>query len=280
MFKKLAIFVFLGTLLSCGGESVDSAAIMKEEVSYMEDFKKNHQELNVILPSTTQIIEIFKRAGLKFSETSCAPLEHRNFVSTFGKSIAFGAYSADLAYCLINEEKAFAKMYFNKVYGLSGDLGLDGLFNNEDLQNQFNALEGDDAETIEALLELQKQTDIYLYNEELEERNLIFFTGAWIEGMYLASTSSELKDKKLLTRRVIEQKTVLMILAHELQAREDQNPEIKDISDDLQKLKEKLSKTDFLYEDVSSGEVRLEISDVDLEQIRLEIGRIRSKIFR
>ena len=83
---------------------------------------------------------------------------------------------------------------------------------------------------------LQENTDDYIEENGKEDLSVIYYTGAWIEGMYMGANTVMKDQEKRVGVLISEQMTLAEILVKGLQHIEDQSDEIADLMDAIQAL--------------------------------------------
>ena len=181
--------------------AVDSTEMENDEAMVEEDN-------SFMLPSPIQIAAIFNRAGLGFESGLTNPPENLSKYNTkTSKYLNFGVYSADLAYVVLNEQQQASIDYLNVVKKLSDEIGMPSVFGSGKLIQSFEKNINNQDTVLRILTTIKRRTDEYLEENEEKSKEAIFFSAAWLEGMYLGANSSS--DKEKLTPRLLEQMTIL-----------------------------------------------------------------------
>jgi hypothetical protein len=282
-FKSLGLFVaaISVSLLCSFGESTDPIGVDgMDTVSPIEPIAEPTSDVVVmdyILPSPLQIALIFNHAGLEFKEeVTNDPNIASNYVSKNSKLLNFGAYSADLSYCVVNDQPDEAMKYMAVVRDMSEDLGLGSVFNSEKLMGKFERNLTNQDTLIEILTELQERLDEYVDDNDERFMHACIFSGAWIESMYLGYKSAE---DLSMGRKLTEQMTILDNIAIGL----SKNPSN---DESINKLVEDLHATRAIYENFEAIKTLedseepdfslLEISDEEVELLGQKLEQIRN----
>lgn len=180
-------------LTACGGEEKDNEVQKVDTVQTIEVEEITSFDM---LPSPLQVASIFDKSGLKFDVKYCNDINAvSKYTTKFEKSLNFGAYSADLAYAVMNEKSKESGDIIKVVRDLSGEIGLATVFDSEDILVRFEKNISNKDSVMEILVEIQSRTDDYIEENGEHDLGTVMFTGAWIEGMYIGASAS-LKDKK------------------------------------------------------------------------------------
>ena len=239
-------------------DGTEADSTMAEE-GMLED-----EELSFMLPSPIQIAAIFNRAGLKFQSNLTNPVSNLdNYVTKTAKYLNFGVYSADLAYAVLNDQQQLSIDYLNAVKTLADGIGMPSIFGTGDLINSFERNIGNQDTVLRILTVVKRRTDEYLETNSESSKESIFFSAAWVEGMYLGANSG---DDQKITGRLLEQMTILDNIIIALQVQNDESLEIDFLIDGLQGVHNAFES----YESVKQLEqTNIDISDVTLSEEEL-----------
>lgn len=261
----LAIFSFL--FYACGNE--------KKELSIDQEFINDPipKEVALKLPSPLEISTLFKSAGMSYVGDLTSQKENINkFNSTYDQKINFGIYSADMTYCIMNDQTQESINYLNTLRKLSEKLWMTDVFNTLGLRDRLekNAGETDSLKSI--MSDLQLQLDAYLDENGMGYTGSIIFAGAWIETMYLGLKANELEKNEKLISRLSEQAKTLNDLIKAIQHVDEDNDYI-DLITDLENINLHF---DVLRDQIESD--KLVFSDSQLQKLSLAIEQLRTKI--
>lgn len=168
------------------------------------------REVSIIFPSAVEIMTVFKNAGLTYQPDAPNNRDRlEGYTTRFQKAIGTGIYTADLAYCVVNGQNQEAVAYMQTVLSASGKVGIPAIEKPDELLTRFNASLGEDEEVLNILTEVQEQSDDYIEENDMEDMATLVFSGAWIEGMYLAIQSNREYDREKLSSRLVEQMDIL-----------------------------------------------------------------------
>lgn len=242
--KQLTLFsAIISTLIlsnSCG-ESIEKQEDHFPEISQDEIEEAIYNEVSAdyefIPPSTLQVASIFKKAGLRYDLKLTNPTNRIDEYSTIlSQSLAFGVYSSDLAYSVIHEKYGEANGFLKALRTLGSKIGLETIFNSSGLIDRFEANVANQDSIIDILILLQENTDDYIEDNGKEDLSVIYYTGAWIEGIYMGASTVMKDQEKRVGVLISEQMTLAEILVKGLKHVEDQNDDIDDLIDDIQDL--------------------------------------------
>jgi len=236
----LSFFIIGQLFLSCANSTNDeSISEVADEISneQQDDDQEVEEELidedsQFIPPSPLQIASIFNKAGMHFIyDLPNSPDLVSSYTSKFKQSVVFGVYSSDLAYCIVNDKYDEASSYLKVIRELGNKIGLETVFQSDDIIAKFEDNIGSKDSIISLLIHIQENTDDYIAENELDELSVIYFSGAWIEGMYLGSkTLLEKRDGKI-GGILSEQITIAEIISNGIKNMPDKSDEVKDLLD-------------------------------------------------
>ncbi|NOQ73749.1 MAG: hypothetical protein GQ574_17205 [Crocinitomix sp.] len=190
-------------MLSCGGENhdetnevnvVDTAGTGSDE--NFEDLFES-PEIDYHLPSPLQVASIFKKSGLSYnSDATSKPDLVENYTTELNQMLNFGVYSADMAYCVLNEQSNEGRKYLQVITDLAEKIGMEAVFENKDLMERFDT-NIEDKDSIEVLMiDIHERTEMYMDENDMQHQQAVHFAGAWTEGMYLGVYDFENNPEK------------------------------------------------------------------------------------
>jgi hypothetical protein len=275
----LVVAVSVSLLSSCGESGAPIVVDPIDDISPIAALEPTTDGIvmDYILPSPLQIALIFNHAGLEYQVgMTNDPGKSTTYVSKNSRLLNFGAYSADLSYCVVNDESDQALKYISVVRDMSEDLGLGSVFNSEQLMGKFERNLTNQDTLIEILTELQESLDEYVDDNDERFMHACIFTGAWIESMYLGYKSA---TDLSMGRKLTEQMTILDNIIVGL----DKNPSNDEA---ITKLVEGLREARAAYENFESIKALddseeadfslLEISDEEIEQLGTILEQLRN----
>ena len=270
--KSIAALSLAGVLFACAEAPKETETTEEVTQEVVEEEEVEVYESNFILPSPIQIAAMFNRAGLKYEGGITNPTSNISKYNTkTARYLNFGVYSADLAYAVLNSERQASLDYIKVVRELSEAIGMPGIFDGGNLLTSFEKNIDNQDSILYILTEIKSRTDDYLSENNDESKEAVFFSAAWVEGMYLGSKSATTESS--ITPRIIEQ---MSILKNVISAVKNQN----DPSLDLTALIEGLEEIQTTFE--SFKEVKaLDNPDVSFSDITLtneEILLLNQKI--
>jgi len=242
--KQFTLFIIIisSIILASGcGEPAEKKEVHFHEISQDEIEEAIYNEVSedyeFIPPSTLQVASIFKKAGLSYDLKLTNPRNRVDKYSTkLSQALAFGIYSSDLAYSVVHEKYDEASEFLKTLRTLGSKIGLESIFNTSGLIERFETNVAIQDSIIDILILLQENTDDYIEENGKEDLSVIYYTGAWIEGMYMGANTVMLDQEKRVGVLISEQMTLAEILIKGLQHIKDQSDEIADLVDAIQAL--------------------------------------------
>ena len=285
---KLAIGVSImsfGLLLtSCGGEEADGelneVSVDTGEVALDPDIFESPDE-DYHLPSPLQVASIFKKSGLEFNSDAPNNVGNvSNYTDELKQMLNFGVYSADMAYCVLNEQANEGKKYLTVITELAGDIGMEAVFENEDLMTRFDAnMENKDSIEI-LMIDIHERTENYMEENDMQHTSAIHFAGAWTEGMYLGVYDYEHNPgKEGVGSQLTEQMAILGNIIKGLKDPRNSGTDLGWVIQDLEKIQNTFNgfeSVNSFYEDESAEELSLKESEMD--ELGGLIKELRAKI--
>ena len=213
-------------------------------------------------PSPIQIAAILKKVNMPYEEGLTNPTSNANKYSTkFKQSINFGVYACDLAYCVTNDKFEDAAKYLKVSKDISSKIGLEAVFKADNLIDRFESNIGNQDSIMEILFHVQMMTDDYIDDNDLRDLSVIYFTGAWVEGMNIGTHTILGNDDHKISVLLSEQMTIARSIIKGLRAVEDKNDDIIDLTDHI---KEVVDAYHNLWSVKQEGE-NIEYLDVELK---------------
>jgi len=279
-FSLLLIGGFLLTSCADGPKSSEDESVENDStaVEMDENIEEKEEEISFMLPSPIQIAAIFNRAGLEFEGNLANPTSNLdNYNTKTAKYLNFGVYSADLAYAVLNDQQQLSIDYMNAVKTLADGIGMPSVFGTGELVESFEKNIGNQDTILRILTVIKRRTDQYLEENSESSKEAIFFSSAWVEGMYLGANSG---DNKRITGRLLEQMTILDNVIVALEVQKDPTFEIDFLIDGLKNIHNAFEG----YESVKQlDQTNIEISDVELSEeerkdLTTRINKLRQEI--
>ncbi len=183
-FKFAFIFILLCSFVSCNNnkeEVVSESASTDTDISSDEDILSEDQEQNsdyqFIPPSPIQIGLILEKAGMDYIPDIANPANNvEDYTDKFRQSICFGVYSCDLAYCVLNDKYDEASEYLKSIKSLGAKIGLETVFQSEDIVTRFEKNIGNKDSIVDILIYVQENTDAYIDDNGMDDLSVIYFS--------------------------------------------------------------------------------------------------------
>ncbi|MEX1001627.1 MAG: hypothetical protein WDZ35_05890 [Crocinitomicaceae bacterium] len=235
------------------------------------------------LPSPLQVASIFKKSGLEYNSGVTNDISN---VDKYNKELYqmlnFGVYSADMAYCVLNEQSNEGRKYLGVITDLAGEIGMEAVFENEDLMNRFDAnIENKDSIEI-LMIDIHERTEEYMEENDMQHTSAVHFAGAWTEGMYLGVYDYENNgNKDGLGAQITEQMAILGNIIKGLKDPKNAGMELGWVITDLEKIQSTFDNFDSVvayYEDETADELTL--SESEYEELGVMIKKLREKIIK
>lgn len=189
--------LFTLAIASCGGgDKVDEldTDTLAETIDTTSEMPGD--EMMAVLPSPVAVAEIFASAGIGYKKELPNSLDNVSKYSTsYKKAINFGVYTSDLAFCIVSEKNKEASDYLKAIRTLGNEIGLNQVFDDESLLQRFDKNISNQDSLTDLMIEIKSRIDDYHEQNGEMEKTFIYFSGAWIEGMYLGAMNAEKNEK-------------------------------------------------------------------------------------
>ena len=245
--RKLDIYslLFLCLFATCNISCEPEKSETKNEVQDDSSDDLNHSiEIDTMdddyvfmPPSPIQIASILNKANMKYEEGLANNISNAKLYSTkFKQSINFGVYACDLAYCVTNDKYEEASKYLKVSKDLAAKIGMESIFLSDNLVDRFEANVGNQDSIMSILFHVQMLTDDYIYDNDLTDLSVIYFTGAWVEGMNIGTHTMLGNDDHKISVLLSEQMTIARSIIRGLRAVKSQSEDLVDLTDHIEEV--------------------------------------------
>jgi hypothetical protein len=304
MIRKLIIALVIiasaNLFFSCAGDSDKKEEAQEDELLLPDSLKgdvplKLSEEIigDVIqnISSPVEMANLIKSTGVDFSQQILNNPENISKYSTsFKRALNLGVYSADLGYINSYDKSNIVVSYLLAIKSLADGIRVGQFFDFEALKRMAT-----NSSNLDSLMQMSvssfNQMDSYLRNQNRSNVSALIITGAWVEGLYIASDVIEkTKDEELISR-LGEQKEIVDILYIILKNYEQHNDfkELITYIEDLKRLYKNVKITKEVVEPktieqdgmliIVQDEIsHVEVSPKDLGTIIEKIKEIRSYV--
>lgn len=241
IYSLLFLCLFAACSISCESENSE----YKNEVQDDSSDDLNHSiEIDTMdndyvfmPPSPIQIASILNKANMKYEEGLANNISNVKLYSTrFKQSINFGVYACDLAYCVTNDKYEEASKYLKVSKDLAAKIGMESIFLSDNLVDRFEANVGNQDSIMSILFHVQMMTDDYIYDNDLTDLSVIYFTGAWVEGMNIGTHTMLGNDDHKISVLLSEQMTIARSIIRGLRAVKSQTEDLVDLTDHIEEV--------------------------------------------
>ena len=242
--KKALILSFTTLLMTqCGGgnedvinKTTEETVNTNQEVSPRIEIDTTDYDYEFVPPSPIQIASILRKANMPYEDGLTNPTENAdNYASQYKQSLNFGVYG-DLAYCVTNNKSTEAAEYLKTVKKMSAKVGLSAVFDNESLIKRFENNIGNQDSVMSLLFDIQMLTDDYIQDNELRDLSVIYFTGAWVEGMNIGTHTIVGNTDHKISVLLSEQMTIAESIIRGLRAVENSSNDLVDLTDHIEEV--------------------------------------------
>ena len=248
MTKHNLYYTLIFSLITILNISCESENNFKSDVKDNDDFAKNEnkhaieidiveQDFEFMPPSPIQIASILKKANMNYEEGLTNEVSNSKKYSTkFKQTINFGVYACDLAYCVTNDKFAEASKYLKVSKELASKIGMESIFASDNLIERFEKNVGNQDSVLSILFDIQIITDDYIQDNDLIDLSVIYFTGAWVEGMNIGTHTILGNNDHKISVLLSEQMTIARSLIKGLRAVKNQTDDLIDLTDHIEEV--------------------------------------------
>lgn len=242
-YNTLIICLVSTFIISCqsenqtNGQVQDSENISEKQQNHSIEVEIVEQDFEFMPPSPIQIASILKKANMNYEEGLTNKFSNSKLYSTkFKQTINFGVYACDLAYCVTNDKFAEASKYLKVSKEMASKIGLESIFLSDNLVERFEKNVGNQDSIMSILFDIQIMTDDYIQDNDLIDLSVIYFTGAWVEGMNIGTHTILGNNDHKISVLLSEQMTIARSLIKGLRAVEYQTDDLIDLTDHIEEV--------------------------------------------
>ncbi len=252
--NTLTFFTFLMLLMgltACGGgsenDSLDSelpADTIAAGANVSEDVLNN---LIQSIPSPVEMASVIKASGGEYNSRILNETDNVDkYNNNYKQALNIGIYSADLGYINIYEKTMSAMGYISSIKTLADQIKVGQFFDFATLKNLASNSKNADSLLYISMSSFNKM-DAYLREQKRGELSVLIITGAWLEGLHIASEVAKVKASADIVEKIGEQKIVLnnLLLIVNLY---NKIPYFANVASELEKLKGIYDQVTITYE--------------------------------
>lgn len=194
------------------------------------------------IPLPVEFYHILKKENVNFNQTNLNPTENLNKYNTsISKSINFGIYASDLAYCSVFEQNQMVLLYFNATRELARDLRIDKGYSQDIVTRLKNNIEQPDSLVI---ISDQMYWAVCNHLESNNQINILPFiiTGGWLESFHLIIRSIDIENPQKKYRNLLLKQEIAIANLRNYLMDVMMDSNAFEVNDDIQTLDQKLAK--------------------------------------
>jgi hypothetical protein len=241
LYQSLIFCLIASIIISCETENQSNV-----EAPNSEDTSENKESIEIEIieqdfefmpPSPIQIASILKKANMNYEEGLTNKVSNSKLYSTkFKQTINFGVYACDLAYCVTNDKFAEASKYLKVSKEMASKIGMESIFLSDNLVGRFEKNVGNQDSVMSILFDIQIITDDYIQDNDLIDLSVVYFTGAWVEGMNIGTHTILGNNDHKISILLSEQMTIARSLIKGLRSVENQTDDLIDLTDHIEEV--------------------------------------------
>ena len=287
MFKGVLLVAIGMSVISCGDSSNVADDITVEPIDSMalemevDEFES--PEVDYHLPSALQVASIFKKAGMSYNPAATNSVDKVPEYTTEAEvKLNFGVFSADLAYCITNNQSNDARKFINSIQTLAEQQGMEAVFENKDLMTRFdNNLDNQDSiQTI--IVAIHDRSQEYMEENQMEHVAAVHYAGAWIEGMHLGYADYQANPKnENVGFMLAEQMEILDNIIKGLKDSKNSGIGIEFVITGLENIRTSFNNFDSVIAHRASDQsTDLTLSDAEINKLGAEVSELRVNIVK
>jgi hypothetical protein len=266
------------SLVSCGGG--ENNDVNPVDTTANVEVIDTSSEPVTMLPSPLQVAMIFDKSGLDYDVAYTNDLKAVSKYNTqYDKSLNFGVYSADLAYSVLKDKSKEAAEIIKVVRRLSEDIGLNTVFDQDDILTRFEKNLSNKDSVLEILFVIEENTDDYIEENGEQDKGNVMFAGAWIEGMYIGAQATLKNSNNEVGGKLSEQMIICENLIKALQSGED-TPENQQLISDLKEINDLYMSFDSVKNVEGDEAFNVLLKDDEIKILAEKLIALRNKIVK
>jgi hypothetical protein len=198
-FSIVAASLAAVTLTSCGDDKDEKKADVTDTTDEDTTSQDNNADNGEFqgekrLPTPREFFEIIRQIGGKSQPELLMPVDKADqYTDNRMRALAFGVYSADIAYLSSFEIGTNTFVYLSTLEKIANAMDLGGIFDKE-LKDRMKKNDGN-IDSLFALGDMAYYKSVeYLHFDQAEDVLGLMLAGAWVESMYIVtSTAGEFK---------------------------------------------------------------------------------------
>jgi len=267
------ILVLAFVLCACSSNTTTKTNIVEEAILVADDDHMKKQGTNYRIPTPLDMFVLVKSSGAPFIEEALnSPLNKIHYNSTVSRSVNFGVYITDLAYCSVYGNFQGSLIYFNAAKEISVDLGMYEGYG-EEMAKRIN----ENLNNIDSLIDISTdsfyQTTNFLNEQGMSDIMAFIMVGCWIESTYIAF---EAVDEFLLSNPIVERIADQQFLLENLIELCKLNNE----SDAMQEVLEKLLELQEVFDNLYFNSEDMLITKTQYVDIANKVRELRQNFVR
>ena len=207
----LPSFVAAAMLVACGGKGNSLDAELGDPTLPVNSKKqaKMLDELIQSIPSPIEMNTVIKSTGAAFNanimhKTSAA----KKYTTNYQQAYNVGVYTADMGYINAYDKTMYSISCITAVKQLSDAIQVGQFFDFDALQRLSKNSNNVDSLQYISINSFNKM-DAYLRSQNRGELSVLIVSGAWLEGLHIATQTMKAKANDELREKIGEQKIVL-----------------------------------------------------------------------
>ena len=271
--------IFLA-IASCGEGTNEEFKSVNEkkgsvEIDTTDVFGSDQYEF--VLPRPFALAANFEEAGMTYDAERTNPIENVSNYTSKGKQLLnFGVYSTNLVYNIMNDRPQQTMKYFNTLKELADKFGMGAIFTEDDLALKIEENISNRDVLEDLLIDVHERSQEFLSDNDMRYLSVIQFSGAWIEGMYLASYDFVEEEPSKINIKLIDQMSLLRNTIQGLEAYPDRDEDIQSILDELNNLQDTFNNFDSVLATGGVGFPNLTANEIEI--IAEKVQKIREKV--
>ncbi|HBH07320.1 MAG TPA: hypothetical protein DDX92_12040 [Flavobacteriales bacterium] len=266
---------------SCGDGSkgTENTGTSQSDTIRVDNDEDDEDELIIFIPPPVELLSVLSEVGVKYRQGTLFPIDKKDqFNTAFKKYLVLGAYSADMAYCVLQNQNQKSLEYMNATNDLSEELGLNSMTQMRNYVERYEENIGNNDSLQQLINEFLESNDAFYEDNNIMHISYIVYAGAWLESMNVGINSITSFDEEALSYRLSEQINILSDIIRLLENKKNKYPELPWLIENLNNIQSKYVNSTGIDQEETLVNFKI-LNEKELSEIAKVIRNTHEEVF-
>jgi hypothetical protein len=266
---------------SCGDGSkgTENTGTSQSDTIRVDNDEDDEDELIIFIPPPVELLSVLSEVGVKYRQGTLFPIDKKDqFNTAFKKYLVLGAYSADMAYCVLQNQNQKSLEYMNATNDLSEELGLNSMTQMRNYVERYEENIGNNDSLQQLINEFLESNDAFYEDNNIMHISYIVYAGAWLESMNVGINSITSFDEEALSYRLSEQINILSDIIRLLENKKNKYPELPWLIENLNNIQYKYVNSTGIDQEETLVNFKI-LNEKELSEIAKVIRNTHEEVF-